>query len=82
MLEWSLLNKWLYELREENINMEAAQIEIKVERGRLVVRAIGRGPRGQKYVKARKVLAARTMYDKDFKAQMDSAVKELLGSTA
>lgn len=73
---------WIDECMEVTMPMEAAQIEVKKERGRLIVKAIGRGPRGQKYTKARKELAVKSMSDLNFKAQMEAAVYELLGSEA
>lgn len=62
--------------------MQAAQIAVKKERGHMVVIALGRTPRGQSYIKGRKVLVAQGVRDPDFKREMDAAVKELLGSEA
>lgn len=70
------------EFLEENMAIEAAQVEVKRERDRLVVRCVGRGPRGQKYIKARRVLDSTSMGDPKFKEQMTAAVDEMLGKTA
>lgn len=59
---------------------QAAQIAVKRERGMLVVQAIGLTPRGQKYIKGSAPIAAKSMRDPDYKAQVAAAIKQLLES--
>lgn len=60
--------------------MQAYAIEVKLERGRLVVKALGKTPSGRPYIKARKELAAHRIRDPKFKDEMAAAVEEILGS--
>jgi hypothetical protein len=59
--------------------MQAGAIEVKRERGVIVVNALGRTPSGTKFIKAKKALKATKFSDKTFKAEMIAAVEELLG---
>lgn len=56
-------------------------IQVKTERGTLVVQGLGRSPRGTKYIKETLALKVTTMASKDFKAQMSTAVKEMMAET-
>lgn len=60
----------------------AAQIEVRRERGKVTVLAVGRTGRGVKYIKGRKTLACPSIGDKNFKGEMATAVKELLENEA
>lgn len=60
--------------------MEASTIVVKNEKGHMVVKAMGRTPRGTNYVKASVVLKATKPTDKNFKKEVTAAVDELLGS--
>lgn len=73
---------WISDSWEVEQPMEATGINIKKSRGRMVVQALGRTPRGQKYVKGSKVLNATSIADPKFKEEMAAAVDELLGRTA
>ncbi len=53
-------------------------IQVKRERGVLVVQGLGRTPRGQKYIKATIPIAAPKMSDKNFKSEMTAAVTEMM----
>lgn len=54
-----------------------ASVEVRKTKKGLEVLAMGRTPRGQKYVKAKKALEAKSPSDPKFKAELDSAIKEL-----
>lgn len=58
--------------------MEASTIDVKVNRGQVVVIAKGRTGRGQSYIKDWRVLAVEKISDPQFKVEMALAVKELL----
>lgn len=53
-------------------------IQVKRERGKLVVQGLGRTPRGQKYIKATIPIPAPTMAAKEFKAELTQAVTEMM----
>lgn len=57
-------------------------IEIRKQRGRLVVNGIGRTPRGQKFIAKQVKLTVKDMGDPAFKSEMASAVNEILGREA
>jgi len=59
--------------------MEAAQIEVRVEKGKVLVQAIGRTPKGQRFIKAQEVLTVSSIADKNFKGEMTAAVDKILG---
>lgn len=59
-----------------------AQIHVKRQRGKLVVQGMGQTPRGQKYIKRSEDIAAPKMTDKEFKAELATAVAKLYGSEA
>lgn len=62
--------------------MQAAQIRVRQERGRIVVQATGRTEKGRTFIKGSKTLTVTSMADIRFKAEMARAVEELLGSEA
>lgn len=53
-------------------------VQVKRERGKLVVQGLGATPRGQKYVKENVVLVAPHMSSPNFKGQLSTAVKQML----
>lgn len=64
------------------MSFEAARFEVKRSRGGLVVRAIGRTERGQKYIKKSIPIAARTIADQKFKSEMAAAIAQMFDSDA
>lgn len=62
--------------------MDAAAIVVRVQKGRVTISAMGRTPRGTKYIKATKALDVKGFRDKNFKAQLKTAIAELLASEA
>ncbi len=61
--------------------MEVASMEIKSQHGLVVVIAKGRTGTGQGYIKDSKVLDVKSVRDPNFKAQLATAIKELLERT-
>lgn len=62
--------------------MEAATVEIRRSRGKLIVQATGRTARGQRYIKGSVPLTVKSMADPNFKREMAAAVEQLLDSGA
>lgn len=60
--------------------MQAASITIRKERGKVVVQALGKTPKGKPYIKGKKILNVKSIASKDFKAEMKAAVAELIDS--
>jgi hypothetical protein len=58
--------------------MHVSAIEVKRQRGRLVVVALGQTPRGQSFIKGIGVLNSREMTDESFKTDLAEAVKDIL----
>lgn len=58
--------------------MQASSIEVRIRRGQVIIQAIGRNAKGQRYIKGIVPLKAKTISDTNFKAQMTAAVQELL----
>lgn len=54
-----------------------AQVVVRRQRGKLNVQGLGQTPRGQSYIKKSVVIEAATMADKNFKAELSDALKEL-----
>lgn len=62
--------------------MQATAIEVRMHRGRVIIQAIGRNPKGQRYIKGTVALKVKTISDPNFKGQMSAAVQELLDRDA
>lgn len=62
--------------------MQASAIEVKIRRDELIVQAIGRNAKGQRYIKGSIPLKAKKISDPNFKAEMEAAVIKLLESDA
>lgn len=56
-----------------------ADIHVKVQRKKLTVMGMGKTNRGQRYIRASKDLAVEKMSDEKFKAELATAVTELIG---
>lgn len=54
------------------------QIHARVRKGKVIVTGMGRTPRGQRFIKSEVNLEAKNMRDKNFKAELATAVEELL----
>lgn len=54
-----------------------AQVQVKRQRGKLNVQALGETPRGQRYLKKSIAIDAPKMGDKKFKEQLPAAVEAL-----
>ena len=54
-------------------------VEVRKRHGVMVVVALGRTPRGQKYIKKELKLKAKSSQDPKFKAELATAVAELYG---
>lgn len=54
-----------------------AMVEVKKQRGKLVVQAIGTTPRGQKFLGEAVVLTAPSIAAPNFKSEMAAAVEKL-----
>lgn len=67
---------------KEDKSMQAAQIGIKMQRGKVTVFAFGRTERGQKFIKGYVPLKVSSIGDPKFKKEMAAAVASLLGSAA
>lgn len=52
-------------------------VQVKRERGKLVVQGLGKTPRGQNFIKQTVVLSAKNIADPAFKSQMATAVAEM-----
>lgn len=57
-------------------------IEVKMERGELKLRGIGRTMRGQAYIKETVGIGTKRIRDHDFKSKMSDAVSKLFESEA
>lgn len=53
-------------------------VEVKRQRGKLVVQGLGKTPRGQKFIRETTELKASKLTSPEFKAEMAAAVKEML----
>lgn len=60
----------------------AQQITTVKRRGRFLVQAIGRTPRGMKYIIQEVELTAKSTADPEFKTEQAAAISKLLGSAA
>jgi hypothetical protein len=58
----------------------AAMLEVKRQHGLLVLNAIGRTPKGKKFIKGQETLDAQRMSSKKFKGELAVALKKLYGS--
>lgn len=56
-------------------------IHVKKVRGQLVVQGDGQTPRGKKFIRATAQLKAKNMADPDFKAQLATAVEQMLAQS-
>lgn len=54
------------------------KVEVKRERGKLVVQGSGETPRGKAFIRSTVVLAAERTTDPAFKEEISAAVKEML----
>lgn len=52
-------------------------IEVKIERGQVVVIGLGRTNRGQRFIRAVEPLLVKSISDPNFKAEMAAAVEKL-----
>lgn len=57
-------------------------IQVKRERGKLVVQGLGKTPRGQKFIKDTEVLGVKSPADPDFKTQLGAAVSKMLAESS
>ena len=55
-----------------------AQIHARVTKGHVIVLGMGQTPRGQRYIKNSETLSATSFEDKNFKAELATAVEKLL----
>lgn len=53
-------------------------IQVKRERGKLVLQGLGKTPRGQKFIRDTEPLSAKNMDSPSFKADLSDAVKDML----
>lgn len=56
-------------------------IEVKRQRGGLVLQGLGRTPRGTKFIRETEALGVKNMADPEFKTKMAAAVKKMLSET-
>lgn len=59
-----------------------ASVEVTRQQGKLVVRFLGRTPRGTKYIKKQQKLIAENTHDPGFKDEMAAAIKQMYESEA
>lgn len=59
-----------------------ASVEVTRQSGKLVVRLMGRTPRGTKYIKKQQLLDAKDTHDPRFKDEMAAVIKLLYESEA
>lgn len=57
-------------------------IQVKVSRQRVWVQGLGVTPSGQKFIRTNTELAVKSISDPNFKGQMATAVKDMLGQGA
>lgn len=57
-----------------------ATIEIRKQRGKMIVQGTGRTPRGQKYIKQQEPVTPAGPGKKNLKAALATAIDKLLGS--
>lgn len=56
-------------------------VEVKKQRGKIVVNGLGQTPRGQNFIRKQKALGVARISDPKFKSEMAAAVTELLSET-
>lgn len=54
-------------------------VQIRRQRGKLVVQGLGQTPRGQRFIRSTEDLKAPTMASKDFKDEVSVAITKMLG---
>lgn len=53
-------------------------VEVRRARGKLVVQGLGQTPRGTRFIRQTTPLSVKTVTDKGFKSQMETAVTDML----
>lgn len=75
-------SKWPRGQEDAQMTHGIGDIHVKRQRGKLTVQAGGRTPRGQRYIKETIVLKAKSMADPSFKAEVTTAVDQMLAQEA